>query len=318
MHITWKKEGRVFAVTGNSGWMNTHAQIPTVLVLEDRLRVYFATRPRKDLGLTTFVDLDRKDPRRVLHVCERPILEVGRPGTFDNHGIFPVYVGYIDGRVHLYYVGWYRGSSIPYHNAVGLAVSDDDGMTFRKLFDGPVLDRTSKEPYSTGAVYIVEQDGSYHMFYNEVFDWIVVNDRYEPLYHIKHAVSENAIEWTKTDRVCIGSQHAREGVARPSVIRRDGIYHMWFCYRGSDDFRDGRDSYRIGYARSENLLDWNRADGLAGIGVSDTGWDSTMIAYPCVVEVDGEYLMFHNGNGFGTSGFGFARGIWEVDTDEGR
>jgi hypothetical protein len=55
---------------------------------------------------------------------------------------------------------------------------------------------------------------------------------------------------------------------------------MWFCYRGSNDFRDGADSYPLGYAWSENLLDRTRQDELAGIAVSPDGWDSKMLAYP--------------------------------------
>jgi hypothetical protein len=50
---------------------------------------------------------------------------------------------------------------------------------------------------------------------------------------------------------------------------------------------------------------------LAGIEVSESGWDSKMLAYPCVVEVDGKPVMFYNGDGFGTSGFGFAIGSLE-------
>jgi hypothetical protein len=81
---------------------------------------------------------------------------------------------------------------------------------------------------------------------------------------------------------------------------------MWYSYRGSDDFRDGKDGYRIGYAWSKNLLDWNREDELSGIDVSEDGWDSTMVTYSYVVLVDGLYLMFYNGNTFGKYGFGYA------------
>jgi hypothetical protein len=81
---------------------------------------------------------------------------------------------------------------------------------------------------------------------------------------------------------------------------------MWFCYRGTQDFRDGADSYRIGYAWSTNLVDWTRDDEATGITTSATGWDSTMLAYPCVVPVRNKILMFYSGNGFGRDGFGYA------------
>lgn len=309
--MKWIKQGIVFEPNGNFGWMRTHAQVPTVLVMQDRLRVYFATRPQSNLGLTAFVDLDKRDPKRVLYVHDKPILELGRHGMFDNHGIFPSYVRTMNGQVYLYYLGWYHGTSIPYHNAVGLAVSEDGGVTFRKMFDGPVLDRSAREAYSVGSLWIVPGNNVLNMFYNEVFDWVLVNDKQEPLYHIKHAVSQDGIEWKKTNRVCVKPRHEREAVARPTIISREGIHHMWFCYRGSEDFRDGTDSYRIGYAWSENLLDWKREDDLSGIGVSTDGWDSKMIAYPYAVEVNGRDLMFYNGNRFGAAGFGYATAAWD-------
>lgn len=309
--MEWVKQGLVFEPAGMFGWMNTHAQIPTVLVMEDRLRVYIATRPRHDLTLTTFLDLDKTDPKKILYVHDRPVLELGKYGMFDHHGIMPNHVRLVDEKVYLYYVGWYRGSSIPYHNAVGLAVSSDGGRTFEKLFDAPILDRTPQEPYSMGSVYVVVENDFYHMFYTYVFDWLTINDKQEPVYHIKHAVSKDGIEWKKTNQISIKPKHDKEASARPSVIHKDGRYHMWFCFRGSEDFRGGNDSYRIGYAWSNNLRDWQREDHLAGINVSESGWDSEMITYPCVVQVDGQYLMFYNGNGFGTTGFGYAIANWE-------
>jgi predicted GH43/DUF377 family glycosyl hydrolase len=311
--MRWVKGGKIFQPSGEGGWMNTHAQGPTVLVLEDRIRVYFASRLRNDLGLITFIDLDRDNPKHILYLHEKPILQPGRPGTFDNHGLLPNHVRRVGDKVLLYYLGWYRGSSVPYHIAVGLALSNDDGLTFEKMFKGPVLDRSACDPHSVGAVAIVEKDNLLHAFYTEFFEWIDVRGRLEPLYHIKYASSEDGVSWQKADRVCIGQRHDREAVARPAIVLRNGRYHMWFCYRGSNDFRDGADSYRIGYAWSDNLLDWTREDRLAGITVSPDGWDSKMLAYPYIVEVGGRQLMFYNGNGFGASGFGYATASWSDD-----
>ena len=89
---------------------------------------------------------------------------------------------------------------------------------------------------------------------------------------------------------------------------------MWFCFRGSHDFRDGADAYRIGYAHSDDLQQWHRADDRAGMPPSESGWDSTMIAYPAVVTTGGDTLMFYNGCDFGRDGFGYA--IWINDGNE--
>ena len=145
----WRKHGLVFRPSGQGGWMNTHAQVPTALLLDDRIRVYIASRPKPGLSLTGYVDLDIAQPNRVLAVSDRPILEPGGPGSFDEHGIMPSAVVRDGDRVRLYYSGWCRlAGEAPYHNTTGLAVSEDSGRTFRREFVGPVLDRSPNEAFS--------------------------------------------------------------------------------------------------------------------------------------------------------------------------
>jgi len=85
---------------------------------------------------------------------------------------------------------------------------------------------------------------------------------------------------------------------------------MWYAHRGSRDYRTNPEySYRIGYAESSNGMDWKRMDELVGIGVSDSGWDSKMIEYPCVYDYAGKRYMLYNGNGFGVTGIGLA--VWD-------
>ena len=82
---------------------------------------------------------------------------------------------------------------------------------------------------------------------------------------------------------------------------------MYFCYRQASGFRtDSSRGYRIGHARSTNLVQWVRDDNQAGIDVSDDGWDSQMQCYPHVFECDERILMLYNGNEFGRYGFGLA------------
>ena len=82
---------------------------------------------------------------------------------------------------------------------------------------------------------------------------------------------------------------------------------MWFSYRGSFDFRNGSDSYRIGYAFSDDLFKWTRKDDLAGIDISQDSWDSKMICYPYVFNLDSEVFMLYNGNTFGKNSIGLAK-----------
>lgn len=307
--MKWIKKARIFEAAGQFAWMNSHAQIPTVLVKEDRLRIYFATRPRRNLSLTTFIDVDIDDPTRILYLHEQPILDPGKPGMFDEHGIMPSYVCENEGQIWLYYGGWSRREDIPYSNWTGLAVSKDGGTTFEKRFPGPILDRTPTEVYSATGGSIYREDAIWHQWYASGVDWIEFEGHPEEYYVIKHASSQDGIIWRRDDKKLLPSygEGEYEPTHRPTVFYHQGLFHMHFCYRGITDFRDGKNSYRIGYAYSENLQDWTRDDHLSGISPSDTGWDSKMIAYPYVVKVKNKFLLFYNGNGFGQSGFGFAK-----------
>ena len=42
------------------------------------------------------------------------------------------------------------------------------------------------------------------------------------------------------------------------------------------------------------------------LNVSESGWDSEMVAYPHVVKEDNRLIMFYNGNKFGNTGIGYA------------
>lgn len=304
----WRKRGLVFRAEGQGGWMLSHAQVPAVLLLADRFRVFVASRPRQGLSLTGWVDLDRRDPMRVLATSPAPILQPGAPGTFDEYGIMPSSVVEEGGMVRLYYSGWCRLASVaPYHNTTGLAVSEDGGQTFRRACPGPVLDRSPGEPFSATSPWVLREGEIWHAFYSSGLAWIEVEGKPEHVYDIRHATSKDGLAWNRGGPPAIGQRFAEEALTRPTILREaDGSWSMWFCHRGSRGFRGVGDAYRIGFARSVDLVTWTRDDAAAGIAVTAGGFDSQMIAYPCVIEADGRRLMFYNGDGFGQAGFGLA------------
>jgi len=198
---------------------------------------------------------------------------------------------------------------VPYRNSIGLAVSDDGGETFTRMFEGPIMDRNALEPHIAVTPCILRENGMWRMWYISGLRWVEIAGRFEPVYVIKYAHSQDGIEWTRPNHQCIAQRHELEAYSHPSVIRAGDGYRMWFSFRDSRDYRDGTGAYRIGYAESKDGLDWVRRDEFGGLGASSEGWDSTMTCYPYVIELDGKTLMFYNGNGFGRSGLGFAQ--WE-------
>lgn len=287
--------------------MNTHAQVPTALLMDDRLRVFFASRPQPRLSLTTYVDLDRADPQRVIAVPGAKVLDVGRAGTFDADGVMPSAIVRRDDSVLLYYSGWCRlAGTAPYNNATGLAVSDDGGTTFTRAFEGPLLDRTPEEPWSATSPAVVRTERGWFMWYSSGTDWFEVDGKFEHVYVLKAATSQDGVHWIRTNRPIVPTLRDDESQTRPSVVFHDGRWHMWFCFRGSRGFRESGDTYRIGYAFSDDLEKWERDDDAAGIERSESGWDAQMQCYPNAIDADGRLLMFYNGNGFGATGFGYA------------
>ena len=307
--MPWMKQGLIFKPNGEGGWMISHAQLPTVLVRTDTLRVYFSSRNSDGKSLVTFLDADMENPSKILHLHKEPILQLGRPGTFDEDGIMPGCIVEHDDKLLFYYIGWSRGVTIPYRNAVGLAVSLDGGTTFTRMFEGPIVDRTPNQPYTAMSPFVMKQQDHWHMWYASGTDWVEVNGKYEPIYIIKYAESQDGIAWKQPNVTCIAPNDLFEANTRPTVIKDGRVFRMWYCYRGSHDYRDGTASYRIGYAESSNPRDWQRKDALVGIQPSVQGWDSKMLAYPYVVKTGEKLLMFYNGNGFGRSGMGYA--VWK-------
>ncbi len=286
--------------------MRSHAQIPTVLVKDECLRIYFSSRPEPGLSLTTYLDVDRDNPEKILYVHDKPVLEPGPAGAFDEHGIMPSCVFSDGDKVWLYYGGWSRRNSIPYSNWTGIAWSEDGGQTFSKAFPGPVVDRTPQEIFSATAVFVLPEPDVWHMWYASGISWVEVDGKLEEVYRIRHGSSGDGIQWNRDNRELLPALRDHEPTHRPTVMRVGGQYHMWFCKRGVEDFRDGRNAYRLGYASSRDLSTWQRNDAKAGMDVSEHGWDSNMIAYPYVVQAGENIYMFYNGNGFGQSGFGYA------------
>jgi predicted GH43/DUF377 family glycosyl hydrolase len=120
-----------------------------------------------------------------------------------------------------------------------------------------------------------------------------------PRYNIKYAESEDGIHWDRRGVTCIAFKSREENaLARPCVVKEDGIYRMWYSYKGAH--------YRIGYAESTDGIHWERKDEEAGIDVSTTGWDSEMIEYAFVFEHKRKKYMLYNGNDYGREGIGLA------------
>lgn len=306
--MRWVKKGLIFKVDRQSEWMSHHACVPVAdRVSDEVLRIYFGPRDTQGRTRTTFIEVEADNPSKVLRVHDRPVFDLGRLGAFDDSGVMPSCVVNHGGRKYLFYIGWSPAVTVPYRNAVGLAVSDDGGLSFERLFEGPIVDRTRHEPFFTASPFARIEDGVWKLWYASSTGFVVVDGKPEPVYQIKYAESRDGAEWRRSGAACIPYAHDGEANARPCVLKEGDRYRMWYCWRGSRGYRTDRaQSYRLGYAESPDGVRWTRLDDRVGIERSESGWDSQMMEYPFVYEHKGRKHMLYNGNGFGESGFGWA------------
>jgi len=315
--MKWKKLGKIFDPTQHKlpNDCVQFAQSPQVLMFDDFVRIYFSTRAvdknnGKYLSHIAFVDM-RKNLRDVIRVSNKPVIPLGGLGCFDEHGIFPMSVLRHGGAIYGYTCGWNRRVSVSVDTAIGLAISHDDGLTFQRIGDGPVLAPSQHEPCLVGDGFVKVIGGVFHMWYIFGAGWKKFSPDTPPdrTYKIGHAVSSDGVNWIKEEarQIIADRLGADESQALPTVIEIDDRYHMFFCYRQSFDFRKNMDrGYRIGHASSKYLAHWTRDDENPLLDITPGDWDADMLCYPHVFECDDKVYLLYNGNEFGRYGFGLA------------
>lgn len=312
----WIKHGKIFdpiEYALPNGCME-FAQSPQALVFDSFVRIYFSTRAvdtnGKYLSHIAYVDMDL-NLHDIIQVSNEAVIPLGGLGSFDEHGIFPINVVRYRGTIYGYTCGWNRRVSVSVDTAIGLTISRDEGLTFQRIGDGPVLSCSLHEPYLVGDAFVKVIDDEFHMWYIFGTAW----KRYAPdaaperTYKIGHATSANGVDWKKEEgcQIIPDRLGPDESQALPTVIGIDGRYYMFFCYRESYDFRQaiGR-GYRIGHAWSDDLVNWTRDDEIFPLEGTPGSWDSDMQCYPHVFECNGKVYLLYNGNDFGRNGFGLA------------
>ncbi len=159
-----------------------------------------------------------------------------------------------------------RRLSVSVETAIGLAISYDNGLTFKRIGDGQILAASLNEPCLVGDAFVREISGTFHMWYIFGVGWSRSDPSgaLERTYKIGHAISADGISWAREEgRQIIADRlgHLRNCQALPTVIGIDGRYHMFFCYRHSYGFRPGKArGYRLGHASSDDLVEWSRND----------------------------------------------------------
>ncbi len=286
-----------------------YCKSPQAIVFDDYVRIYFSYCVPDGIKLISkvgFADYD-KEFNKIIRVS-KDVISNGQLGTFDEHGIFP-FSPFKDGdKIKAITCGWSRRQAVSAETAIGLVISDDGGTTFQRVGAGPIMASNLNEPFLVADGFVVKgADNKYYMYYIFGTRWGNYNTiEPERTYKIGVAISDNLLDWERDGKSIIESKFDGEAQALPSVIFRNGIWHMFFCYRHTVGFRcDSSKSYRMGYASSCNMRTWVRDD--SKIQIPLESWSKEMQCYPNVFEMNDDVYLLYNGNHFAREGFGLVK-----------
>jgi hypothetical protein len=285
--------------------MRSHAANPVAVPLgDDVIRVFFGSRDDNQRSHIWYLDIELKcDKFNLIGLAKDPVLNPGNLGAFDDSGVSIGCVVQNNLVSNLYFMGWNLGVTVPWRNSIGLALDYNSSGKYQKYSVAPIFDRNHYDPFTISYPCVMQDDGIWKMWYGSNLSW---GKQQSDMDHvIKYAWSKDGIYWNTKGEISLNLILPEEyALCRPWVIKENGIYKMWFCFRG--------DSYRIGYCESKNGIDFIRKPGNV-IEVSKSGWDSEMVSYPCLLKHKNKMYMFYNGNGYGRTGFGVAMSNVEAD-----
>ncbi len=308
----WRRMGLIIEppTSGDYEWWVDCAGIPTCMPFSDNLwRIWFAgVNIRGQRGILC-ADIDPGHGMKILEIRECPGLERGTSDAFDSAGLWPCSVMRVEGRIFLWYTGMRLVRDVPFQNAIGLAVSEDDGFTFKKVSSNPILPAGHEETDFVTSPFVERLDEKFVMFYSECTKWEHIAGRLESFYDLRVAYSSDGINWTKRKNPVIsldGTPWA--GIVRPWVDR-SGKHRMWWSARGATDFRNASEqAYRLYSAPVSGVdIDKSAIEQVNFVPAPENDeWDSWMQAYCSLVPYQGKLVLLYTGNNFGRQGFGYA------------
>ncbi len=230
-----------------------------------------------------------------------PVLSLGSPGEFDDTHIFAPTVARENGQ----YMMWYCGSRGFAHDlsptrtrdervfSLGLATSDDGRQFVRH--QGPVQQLATPRLSILTPTILRDSKGNVLREQEKMRMWFTSAGMGGGQPHaVQQSISSDGIEWTDVSPIQISRAYA------PSVVKTDGGYEMWYTQPGAYP-------WNIRHAKSSDGDSWTLTDKPV-LEVSQP-WEHDLQIYPCVLRVDGIYLMWYASylqKNHETTGIGFA------------
>ncbi len=300
--MKWRKLGLIYDTQAYvRPWAKHSALSPTPIVLQDCIRIYFSGLDEHTVGKIGYADFSLEEPTKILKVSPDPVLDLGRPGSFDDNGMILGEIFQQDQDMMMCYVGFQKVAKAKFLAFSGLALSRNNGNTFTRMTETPILDRSDEGIYIRAIHSILYEDHKYKIWYSVGNDWQIIEGLPYPMYDIYYCEATDLFSLPKFGQKCLPPLGEEYRIGRPKVYKINGLYYLFFTTSTKDK------SYHAGFATSKNGIDWERQPYEAlGITTSEEGFDSLHLCYPALFEVQGRTYMVYNGNHMGRDGFGLA------------
>lgn len=297
-----EKGGLIYCPKNEHAWEKDSFMTPHAMrVKKGEIRIWGGVRDSEGISRIKYIDVAENNPCNIIKISNRPSLDIGNAGCFDDNGVILGDIIPVQDKLYMYYIGFQLVQKVKFFAFSGLAISADQGETFKRHSETPILDRSDTGRYGRCIHTVFYENGVFRCWYAIINDWKVISGIPYPVYNIWYAESADGIHFPSEDRVlCVDVKDDEYRIGRPKVYKTAEGYEMIYT----------RDlltkEYLVGYAVSEDGIHWERKDEMFTLERSSMGWDSEMTCYPVKYQSLEKKYIFYNGNGMGKTGVGYA------------
>jgi len=179
--VSWKKLGHVYAPDGSLPWARSYAANPVAEHIEgDLFRIYFSCRDEKNRSSIGFIEININKPQKILRVADQPVLAPGDLAMFDDSGASIGCIVKAGDKRYLYYMGWHLTVSVPWQNALGLAISESRDEPFKRYARFPTVPLDETDPYTISYPWVSHDNGKFRMWYGSNIAWGAAKEDMRP------------------------------------------------------------------------------------------------------------------------------------------
>jgi hypothetical protein len=301
--MLWKKLGLVFKLAESRLSDHKNAMVPTPILLPSgKLRVYMTVCDQANIGRVFYVEFDSLSMDSPPSEVVGPVLDVGTPGSFDEHGVVVAQLMQISqNELWMYYSGFERLHDQPYRILTGIARSMDGGSSFKRITHEPILRKSPSESLFRCAPFVMRMAQGFTMWYVAGATWEMVQGKQVPRYSLYTMHSPDGVTWPDEGLECLKLGSNEHGFGRPWVVREHGLLRLFYSIRRID-----LAAYALGYAESHDGIHWQRMDHCMGLHTSQGQFDSTAMSYTAIITTADTRYCLYNGDHFGRDGFAAA------------